>query len=236
MRALGVALVVSCAAALLPSAARAEPIALSLESTTGGATAGGSGFTTGWFAMDLGTLTLPTAQSSATIFVDGLKHGSDYTVTFTVTGVPRLNPWDTLTAEVLDPLSDGFDDRDADPQPGYVPAGYSTSATIDGLSFAQDSGMTRSATFARGGTAGLFVDEVTDARDLLQFSGFRSGDTARVTFGLRDRLGSRGFLLRLSVNGRGSAASPVANPEPASLLLLGTGLAGLVRARWRRAA
>jgi hypothetical protein len=235
MRALGVALVVSCATALLPAAARAEPITLSLDSATGGANAIESGFTTGWFAIDLGTLTLPTAQSSATIFVEGLRAGSDYTVTFSVMGNPALNPWNTLTAEVLDPLSDGFDARDPDPQPGYVPAGFSTSVNTDGLSFAQDSGLARSATFAGGGNATVFADEVTDNRDLLRFSGFSAGDTARVTFGLRDRLGSRGFLLRISAGGGGAAASPIANPEPASLLLLGTGLAGLMRARHRAA-
>ena len=56
-----------------------------------------------------------------------------------------------MTAEILDPLSDGFDAMDPQPQPGYVPAGYPTSNNTDGLSFAWNSGLKRSATFASGG-------------------------------------------------------------------------------------
>jgi hypothetical protein len=182
--------------------------------------------------IDFGSIKLPSG-SSTTIFVDGLQANKNYTVTFSVKGNTMLHPWDTLTAEILDPVSDGFNSMDPQPQPTYVPVGFSTSNNMDGISFAWNSGLARSATFANGGMATLFVDEDTNARDLLRFSGFSGGDTAQVTFGLRDRMGGHGFLVRLSVNGTPIGLS---NPEPASLLLLGTGLAGLVGYRRRLAA
>ena len=75
------------------------------------------------------------------------------------------------------------------------------------------------------------MDEDTNAHDLLQFNNFSGGDAAMVMFGLRDNLGGRGFLVRLSVNG---APDPGQTPEPASILLLGTGAAWLTRFRSRK--
>jgi len=169
--------------------------------------------------------------------VQGLGSWDNVPVTFTVVD-PALGAFTTLTAELLDPMSDGFHGAGypSEPQPAYVPAGFSTSNNFDGLSFAWNSGLARSATFASGGSALVTADEDTNARDELAFHGFTPGSQANVTFGLRDDTGNRGFLLRLSVDGTSPAsAGGSSTPEPASMLLLGTGLVGLVRTR-RRAA
>jgi len=231
MKALGVALAFGCAMALLAPAARAEPISLTVSNPSSGFMADETTFTTGTLTIDLGTLSLK-GGSSGFISIDGLQRNKDYVVTFDIVD-PTASPWTQLTAEVLDPLSDGLNAGDpaiANP-PSYVPAGFSTSTTHDGLSFAQSHGLERSATFAGGGSAMVLADETTNARDLVTFSGFSNG-VAHVTFGLRDYWGARNFLLRLSVNG----GDLTKNPEPASLVLLGTGLLGLIGYRRQRSA
>jgi hypothetical protein len=231
MRALGILCGLGCAALLCPPGARAEPIALSLAGGSGGYAATVDNFSTSsGYLIDLGTISLD-GGSSAIISVDGLAARKDYAVTFTVAGLEGSGIT-TLTAELLDPLSDGFDAVDPS-QPSYVPDGFSTSNNTDGLSFAWNSGLDRSASFASGGTAALHVDEDTNSHDLLAFHGFGPGTAADVTFGIRDNLGSRGFLLRLSTDGQAALSS---TPEPASLLLLATGLAGLARFGRRREA
>lgn len=217
--------------ALVPAAAHAEPIT-AVYAASAGFSADPSTFSATGSSIDLGTITLDAA-SDAYIYVDGLAAHRNYALTFDAVD-PAGASWTSLTAEILDPLSDGHDALDPSPQPSYVPADYSTSNNTDGLSFAWNSGLARSATFASGGAASLFVNEDTNSHDLLQFDGFSGGDSALVTFGLRDNSGGRGFLVRLSVNGDPPAGSQT--PEPASLLLLGTGIAGFAGARRKFAA
>ena len=166
MRALGVALAFGCVGALTASAARAEPISVSVNSASSGFHADDTTFTTGpGRTIDLGTITL-NGGASGFISIDGLQRNRDYTLTFDVID-PSRSLWTELTAEVLDPLSDGLNARDPAiaMQPSYVPAGFSTSTTHDGLSFAQSHGLERSATFAGGGSATLFADEDTNAHE-----------------------------------------------------------------------
>lgn len=230
MRILRILCGLGCVALLGPPGAWAEPVALSLAGGTGVYSAEAGTFSVGpGNVIDLGTVTLD-GGSSTLIAVDGLAARQDYSVQFTLDGAEGSN-FTTLTAEVLDPLSDGFDAQDG-PQPSYVPQGFSTSNNTDGLSFAWNSGLERSASFANGGVASLHVDEDTNAHDMLAFHGFGPGASADVTFGLRDNLGSRGFLLRLSTDGQTGALA--SNPEPASLLLLATGLVGVARIVRRR--
>ena len=230
MRILRILCGLGCVALLGPPGAWAEPIALSLAGGTGVYSADAGTFSVGpGNVIDLGTVTLD-GGSSTLIAVDGLAARQDYSVQFTLEGAEGSN-FTTLTAEVLDPLSDGFDAADG-PQPSYVPAGFSTSNNTDGLSFAWNSGLERSASFANGGVAALHVDEDTNAHDMLAFHGVGPGSSADVTFGVRDNLGSRGFLVRLSTDGQSGALA--SNPEPASLLLLATGLAGVARIVRRR--
>jgi hypothetical protein len=211
-------------AVALPGSASAEPVTIGVHTLAGGATHLPSTLTFG-DPVPMGEITLPTAGAAAAIEVSGLDARGNYLMEVIIYGASSM--WNTLRAEVLDPL-DGDDGLDLAPYHAGVPDGFTTSNTRDGFSFAQSAGLERSAVFA-GGSATVLADEDTNGADVLMFSGVAGAPNAlRVRFGLRDYDGNRNFLVRFS------AEDAVATPEPASMILIGSGLAGLAALRRRR--
>lgn len=160
-----------------------------------------------------------TSLAPGSLLISGLSAGVDYTVTKTIinnTGFTMTR----LANELLDPAGNANDSFDPDPQPGFVPPGFSTSNDFDGLSFAQGSGIPRVSSI----WSTVFADELTDARDFLDFfnGSLADGASGTVSFGLRDNVGSPGDNQPFLLFQRPNTTSVV--PAPAALGLFGLGL------------
>ena len=139
------------AALVLPAAARAEPIPISVASSANGFALQGA---TVGSVIDLGTIMMPNVASIGNILMAGFRTNTNELVTFMVEGLGR---YDTLRFELFNPSgSDNWGDPAE--QPADVPAGYTSSNNRDALSFAQEAGLERSAVFA-GGQGTLLADD-----------------------------------------------------------------------------
>ena len=105
--------------------------------------------------------------------------------------------------ELLDPLGDGDDaDRSGDPAGATCRLATRHPATSTGSA----SRRVRAWSEVRrslGESATVTADEASHRADILVFAGLEGIENARALFGLRDDFGGRGFLLRISGDGRG---------------------------------
>jgi hypothetical protein len=199
-------------AVTLPGTAAAEPVSIGAQSVASAATVLLSpGHLMRGTPVTIAEIAV-TEDGDIAIQVGGLNPG----------GMPvpgAASRWNRLAAGVLDPL--GTDDElDVAPFNAGVPDGFSTSNGVQSASLA------RSAVFA-GGLPTLTIPANTAF--VLIFSGVAGPNAAlRVAFGLGNHDG--GSPLLASFGG----ADAVSTPEPASMILIGTGLMGVAALRRRR--
>jgi hypothetical protein len=171
------------------------------------------------------------------LLFSGLTANVDYVVFKHITNHSDKT-WTSLACELLDPLGQLSDESDPLPYPDWVPAGFSTSDDMDGLSFAQGSNLARTSQRFHQ----LAADEYTYRRDYLDFYDGQvasAGGTDLISFGLRDRnpASNEAFILSQRPNGftipQGNPPPVPSIPEPRSVELgvMGLGFGALALRR-----
>jgi len=164
-----------------------------------------------------------TSAGMGMLIIDELEYGVNYTVTKNIINNTGFD-WDRFAMELLDPADGGYNDSQDLATEGWVPAGFSHSTELDGLSFAQGSGIPR--------TSSAFADRIDDelsGRDYMDFfDGLVSGagGTDAVSFGLRDYQPSNNQPFILAQRPNETTGGPQV-PEPTTMVLMGLGLAGV---------
>lgn len=216
-------LLVATAAMAATSAANAAPVVDVFQGTLGA------------FSYDVVGTTITINETwinTNPVFLrfTGLDPAASYTVVKNITNNTG-SAFLTFANELFDPAGNPNDDLDPQPQPLFIPAGWTTSNDSDGLSFAQGAGIPRNSDVF--GT--VVADENTDARDFLDFiNGVApNGSSFFVTYGLTNNNALNDpFLLGQRANVRTLPGVP----EPATWAMLIIGFlatGGAMRARNR---